>query len=118
MRMTLRLMFFIPALAILVGTAYGKSNSSVVVASSANPAAFGASVKFTATVTPSTATGTVTFKDGTTTLGTGAISAGKATFTTTLAVASHSITGAYGGDTNLNSSVSAALAQVIKTAEC
>lgn len=117
MRLTLRLMFFIPVIAILVGTAYGKSNSSVVVASSANPAAFGASVKFTATVTPSTATGAVTFKDGTATLGTAAISAGKATFTTTtLAVASHSITAAYGGDTNLNGSVSAALAQVINKA--
>src|ERR1035438_8352906 len=57
-----------------------KTNTTVTLASSANPSAFGASVTFTATVAPSTATGTVTFTNGSTTLGTGTISAGKATF--------------------------------------
>src|ERR1019366_6376850 len=77
-----------------------KANTTVTLASSANPSAYGASVKFTATVTPTTATGTVTFTDGSATLGTGTIGAGKATFSiSTLAVGSNSITASYGGGT-------------------
>jgi Bacterial Ig-like domain (group 3) len=64
-----------------------------------------------------TPTGTVTFKDGTTTLGTGTLSGGTATFSTTaLSVAAHSITAAYGGDTNCQGSTSAALSQVVNPA--
>jgi hypothetical protein len=76
-------------------------------------------VKFTATLTSSggTPAGTVTFKDGYTTLGTGSLVNGKATFTTSsLSVASHSITGVYGGATNFNGSTSAALTQTVKQA--
>ncbi len=74
-------------------------------------------MKFTATVTPSAATGTVTFKDGSTTLGTGTLSSGKTTFSTSaLAVGSHSITAAYGGDSNYNSSTSSALIQTVNKA--
>ena len=91
-----------------------KANTTVTLASSANPSAYGASVKFTATVTPTTATGTVTFMDGSTTLGTGTISAGKATFSiSTLAAGSNSITASYGGDTNDNSSTSSVLTQTV-----
>jgi hypothetical protein len=91
-----------------------KTNTTVTLASSANPSAYGSSVTFTAAVTPTTATGTVTFTDGSTALGTGAISAGKATFSiSTLAAGSHSITASYGGDTNDNSSTSTALAQTV-----
>jgi hypothetical protein len=96
---------------------FAKSSSSVTLASSSNPSSYGSSVTFTATVTPSAATGTVTFKDGTTTLGTGTLSTGKATFSTsTLAVGSHSVTAAYGGDTNYNSSTSSALTQTVNKA--
>ncbi len=99
------------------GMMFGKSSSSVTVASSLNPSTYGASVKFTATVTPSAATGTVTFKDGSTTLGTGTLSSGKTTFSTSaLAVGSHSITAAYGGDSNYNSSTSSALIQTVNKA--
>ena len=70
-----------------------QASSSTAVTSSNNPSTFGSSVTFTATVTPSAATGTVTFKDGSTTLGTGTLSSGTATYTTTtLIVGSHSIT--------------------------
>ncbi len=72
----------------------------------------GQSVKFTATVAPTTGsgspTGTVTFLDGTTTLGTGALSSGTASFTGGLAAGSHSITASYAGDTTYAASVSAA----------
>jgi LPXTG-motif cell wall-anchored protein len=50
----------------------------------------------TASVTPSSAVGSVTFADGATTLGTASVSAGKATFTTTsLAEGDHTFTAHY-----------------------
>ncbi len=94
-----------------------KATSSTTVTSSLNPSGFGTSVTFTATVTPSAATGTVTFKDGSTTLGTGTLSGGKATYSTsTLSVASHSITASYGGDSNDNTSTSTTLTQTVNKA--
>ena len=97
--------------------AVAKTNTSTALSSSANPSTYASSVTFTATVTPSSATGTVTFKDGTTTLGTGTLSSGKATFSTsTLKAGSHSITAAYGGDTNYNTSTSSPLTQTVNKA--
>jgi Bacterial Ig-like domain (group 3)/Bacterial Ig-like domain (group 2) len=99
------------------GLVLGKSSSSVVLSSSSNPSTYGNSVIFTATVTPSAATGTVTFKDGSATLGTGTLSSGKTTFSiSTLAAGSHSITASYGGDTNYNSSTSSVLTQTVNKA--
>lgn len=94
---------------------YAAVSSSVTLASSANPSTFGQSVTFTATVTGSSPTGTVTFKDGATVLGTGTLNgSGQATFiTSSLAVGSHSITAAYGGDANNSASTSAPLNQVV-----
>jgi hypothetical protein len=87
--------------------------STVTLISSANPAAFNQAITFTASV-PSTATGTITFRDGSTVLGTGAISGGTATLTTSsLTIGTHPITAAYGGDTAYSSSTSAPLAQVV-----
>ena len=60
------------------------------------------------------ATGTVTFLDGTTILGTGTITGGAATFTTSaLAIGTHSITASYSGDSAYNAAVSAVLTQVV-----
>ncbi len=63
-------------------------------------------VTFTATITPSTATtaptptGTITFTDGAANLGSSAVSASAASFTTsTLVAGSHTITATYSGDT-------------------
>ena len=90
--------------------------------SSANPSVFGQSVTFTATVKAvapgsGTPTGTVTFMDGSTTLGTGTLSGGTATFSiSTLAVAAHSITVVYGGDTNFVTSTSGILTQTVNQA--
>ena len=101
----------------LSGLAFAKSNTTTTLSSSLNPSTYGATVKFTATVTPSAATGTVTFKDGSTTLGTGTLSSGKATYSTsTLAVGSHSIAAVYGGDSNYNGSTSSALTQTVNKA--
>ena len=74
----------------------------------------GQSVTFNASVTPNTATGTVTFKDGTKSLGTGTLSGGSASFSTnTLAVGSHSITAVYAGDTNDSGSTSSAVTETV-----
>jgi hypothetical protein len=87
------------------------------VASSQNPSTYGASVTFTATVSPSDATGTVTFKDGATTLGTGTLSGGTATYSTSaLSVSGHSITAEYGGDSDYAASTSSALTQTVNKA--
>jgi len=91
---------------------------TTTVSSSQNPSTLGRSVTFTATVTPSSATGNVQFNDTSTspptTLGTGAISSGHATFTTSsLSIGSHNIVAKYLGDTNNAVSTSAPLTQTV-----
>ena len=88
---------------------------SPVLTGAPNPATYGASVVFTATM-PSNTTGTVTFLDGSASIGTGTLNAaGVATFsTTTLTAGTHSITASYAGDTNYAASVSNAVSEVIK----
>jgi hypothetical protein len=97
--------------------------TTTTVATSGSPSVFGQSVTFTATVTansPGSGTpgGTVTFMDGNNVLGTGTLgSNGQATFTTSsLSVASHSITAVYGGSTSYNGSTSAVLTQKVNKA--
>jgi hypothetical protein len=81
-----------------------------MLAASANPAASGQPLTFTATVKPivpgtGTPTGTVTFQDGLTTLGTGTLNAnGTATCVATLGTGGHSITAVYDGDPNFTAS--------------
>jgi Glycoside hydrolase family 44/Bacterial Ig-like domain (group 3) len=95
------------------GASTPSASTTTVTASSTQPRQ-GQSVTLTATVAPSSGSGTpvgsVTFFDGTTQLGTGTLSGGQATYSTTsLSVGSHSITAAYGGDSNYASSNSTAL---------
>ena len=83
-----------------------------------NPSTFGQTVTLTATVTPSEATGTVTFRDGPTVLGTGTIAAGQAVYATSdLAVGDHVATATYEGDGAFASSTSTAMTQVVGPAE-
>ena len=95
-----------------------KDATTTTIVSSANPALFGQSVTFTATVSANspgsgTPSGTVTFAEGSTTLGTGTLSAGSATFTTSsLSVGNHTITAGYGGDGNFLTSSSSLLQAV------
>jgi len=73
--------------------------TSTALSSSVNPSQAGQAVIFTAAVSPSAATGTVSFHDGSTLLGTQALSSGRATFTTSaLSAGSHSIRAAYAGN--------------------
>ena len=92
-----------------------QATTSTSVGSSSNPSTFGASVTFTATVSPSAAAGTVTFKDGATTLGTGTLSGGVATYATSaLAAGIHTITAEYGGNANYAGSTSSGITQTVK----
>ena len=92
-------------------------STNTTVASSANPSVYGQSVTFTATVTDTAATGTVTFQDGGAALGSPALSNGTATYTTsTLSVGSHTITAVYSGDSNFAGSTSSALTQTVTQA--
>jgi len=92
-----------------------QASSTVGLATSSTPANYMTSVTFTATL-PSTATGTVTFKDGSTTLGTGNISSASATYSTSsLAGGTHSITAVWPGNANYTGSTSTALSQTIST---
>ena len=101
----------------LLGTAVG--TTTMLSSSSAN-ADLGATVTFTATVTPASAlygspsAGIVTFLDGTTTLGTGVVMGTTATFaTSSLAAGSHSITAVFGAAGLFAGSTSAALTETV-----
>jgi hypothetical protein len=100
---------------VLMGTAFAPTKTSL--ASSPNPSTFGESVTLTATVSPSTATGTVTFYKGATVLGMSALAGGTATFATAaLSVGGHSLTASYGGDANDAPSTSSAETQTVDKA--
>jgi hypothetical protein len=100
----------------------GQGSTMATVATSTNPGIVGQPVTITVTVTPvapasGTPTGTVTFLDGTASLGTGTLSGGQATFTTSsVAAGSHSITANYAGDTNFVASTSTSLSLPVKIA--
>lgn len=92
-----------------------KHDAQIQLTSSLNPAAFGQSITFTATVTASgiQPTGTVTFYDGINNLGTFSLSGATASFTTSsLSVATHSISITYTGDDNYNQGSGALLENV------
>ena len=93
---------------------YGQVSTATSLSSSQNPSSFGQSVTFTAKVTGSSPTGTVTLFDGGAQIGTATLANGAATFTTSsLAVGSHSLTAKYGGDANNAVSTSSALTQTV-----
>jgi Bacterial Ig-like domain (group 3)/Purple acid Phosphatase, N-terminal domain len=93
-----------------VGQTVKKANTTTSLNTSNSSIRTGRSVTFTATISVSspgsgTPGGTVTFFDGSTTLGTGTVSGGKATFSTsTLSIRTHTITAMYNGDGNFNGS--------------
>jgi len=95
-----------------------KATTSTMLSSSPNPSTYGQAVIFTAVVTSSLGAppdgGTVTFKQGTTVLGTGTLSGGSASFTTSaLPVGKSYIKAVYGGDSNFGGSASRAVGQVV-----
>jgi len=91
-----------------------KLNSSTALTLSTATSTQSQAVTLTAAVSPSSATGNVTFLDGQTIVGTANLSAGVANFTTSsLAVGSHSLSAVYGGDTQFNSSSSSAVNETV-----
>jgi hypothetical protein len=105
-----------PAISPPVSVTVGKTAPTVAVTSSLNPSIVNQAVTFTATA-PTGASGTITFLDGATVLGTGGLTKGVATFTTsTLTVGSHSITVSYGGDANNSPATSVPLTQIVNKA--
>jgi hypothetical protein len=95
------------------------AKTTTTLTSSPNPSTSGAAVTFTATVTSSLGAPPpdgepITFMKGTAVLGTGALSGGSASFTTsTLPVGTSYIKAVYGGDSTFAGSKSTAVAQVV-----
>jgi hypothetical protein len=92
--------------------------TTTTLTSSPNPSTHGQAVTFTAAVASGLGAPpdgeTVTFKKGTTVLGTGTLSGGSASFTTsTLPVGTPSIKAVYGGDSNFGGSTSNVVKQVV-----
>ena len=97
-----------------VAQTVNKKPTTTALTSSVNPAAIGQATSLKATISPTTATGTVTFKDGTATLGTGTLASGVATYSATFSTAgAHSLTAVYGGDASDATSTSAVVAETI-----
>ena len=101
----------------LIGTplqTVGAVTTTTSLTSSANPAIVNQQLTFTATVAPSSATGTVTFFDATASLGSANLVSGIATFGgPALRPGVHSITAVYNGDTNDLSSSSPVLTETL-----
>ena len=81
-----KLFWLLAALPHLLG-----AQTTLTLSTSPNPSRFGALVVLTATVTPSTATGRVTFYDGVTVLGTAPVISGKASISTVSLPAANSL---------------------------
>ncbi len=92
----------------------GAAVTGVALTSSFNPSIFGQSVTLTATVSPATATGTVTFYEGSLPLASGSLSGGMVSASlSTLSVGSHSLTATYGGDVRDTAGTSPILVQTV-----
>ena len=88
----------------------------VVLSTSGSPSVFGAPVTLTAAVTPSTATGHITFYDGVTILGSKPLSAGSVSLSTAmLAAGSRKLSAYYSGDATWPASYSNVLTQTVNT---
>jgi Glycoside hydrolase family 44/Bacterial Ig-like domain (group 3) len=86
------------AVSVQVNGAQLQSTAVTLVASPASGVS-GQAISLTASVTPASATGTISFKDGSSTIGSANLVAGKGTFSvSTLSVGTHSLTAAYSGD--------------------
>ncbi len=94
-----------------------KQATTTALSSNKNPSKFNESVTFTATVSPSDATGSVQFFNDTTLLDTASLSGGSASFSTSsLAVGTHSITAKYAGSNAHAESTSTVVSQKVDKA--
>jgi len=78
-----------------------------------NPSVPGQNVTLMATVTPATATGTVSFFDGASLLGNGPLINGSATLLTSFLAGNHPLTASYGGDASSTPSTSPAVTESV-----
>jgi len=106
---------YAPSTSTVLTQTVNQASTTTTLGSSPNPATYGGSVVFTATVSPSVPNSeTVTFNDGGVPIGTGATSGGVAILATAaLTAGSHNITGSYPGDANYQASASGILSQDI-----
>jgi hypothetical protein len=96
----------------MIGTGTIRTSTNLTV--DVNPSLSGQTVTFTATLSPSTATGGVQFLDGSSPIGAATLNNGIATLATaTLSAGIHSITAVYSGDAIDASSTSTALKQTV-----
>jgi hypothetical protein len=95
-----------------------KQPTTTALTSSSNTIVAGQAVTFSATVTGTNSTGTVTFSDGSTTLATVSLTSGRAGYSTSaLAVGKHSISAAYSGDSNNAANTSAVMTETVNAAD-
>ncbi|WP_310737666.1 Ig-like domain repeat protein [Mitsuaria sp. WAJ17] len=95
---------------VLVQEVLSKSSSTILVASSAS-LSLRQPTTFTASVSPATLSGSVTFKDGATSLGTVPLVGGAASYTTGFSTSgTHSVTATYSGDGVYGASISSPVA--------
>jgi hypothetical protein len=100
-----------------IAWAASRASSSVALTAAPKSSYQTENVVLTATVTPSTADGNITFNNGSTVLGTAALSSGTAAFTTsTLPIAANSITATYSGNGALAPSTSAGVTVTVTPA--
>jgi len=102
----------------LVAATSAQSQNPTVIALSAVPASatLGQAITLTATVTPLSATGKVTFYDGAAILGVATLNSGSASLATIgIGYGKRLLTARYGGDSNNSGSISPALAEHIVT---
>jgi hypothetical protein len=90
--------------------------SQTTLVATPNPDTTGGPLTLTATVSPSAATGTVTFYDGTTSVGTASLSAGTATIQVSLPAGNHALTATYGGDSVYGPSTSPVVNDLVSAA--
>ncbi|MGH9604665.1 MAG: Ig-like domain repeat protein [Terracidiphilus sp.] len=98
-------------------TSTGTTATSTALVPSTTTAATGDTVTLTATVTPSAATGTVTFYNGSISIGTSSLASGTATISPSFTSAgTESLTATYGGSSTYASSTSSAVTVTVSTA--
>lgn len=90
--------------------AAGTTTTTIALSTSTTSTTVGSSVTLTARVTPTAATGTVTFYNGTTAIGTGTLASGNATLTTSFGTSgTETIIAVYAGNSTYASSTSSAV---------
>jgi hypothetical protein len=100
--------------AIVAFAAAAQTSTTITISAPSNTSVFGAAVQLSANVTPSGASGDVTFYDGSNILGISALAGGSATLTTKLlGVGARSLSAHYSGDSGNLPSTSVAVAHTV-----